>query len=306
MADFSILTAIGLVLRTWPFLLLRVALSGAIVLGYAAWVGGGAGLGAVSGAVLGAPGEGAAYGAAGGFVLASALLIWLRAYLLYLVKGGHIAVLVAAHDGQPLPRGFGQIAYALDVLKARFAEVNVLFVLDGLIRGVLRTICGLITALAGLVGLRPVANVLNAVLYVSTMFVDELILARNIRTGGDPFSGAQDALVLYAQNAVAILRNAVVLTLVMALLAAGLFALVVGPFGALAALFPGPLAYAGVALAGIAALTLVYAVAEPFCIACLLQVFIAVTDGQQPDPEWRGRLEGASARFRDLGARAIR
>ena len=38
-------------------------------------------------------------------------------------------------DGRDVPDGQGQIAYAQAVVKERFAEANVLFVLDQLIKG---------------------------------------------------------------------------------------------------------------------------------------------------------------------------
>jgi hypothetical protein len=43
---------------------------------------------------------------------------------------------------------------------------------------------------------------------------------------------------------------------------------------------------------------------EPFAIACLLQTFFKVTEGQTPDPEWEARLEGVSGKFRKLGEQA--
>ncbi|MEO5620528.1 MAG: hypothetical protein ABIQ85_06370, partial [Cypionkella sp.] len=47
------------------------------------------------------------------------------------------------------------------------------------------------------------------------------------------------------------------------------------------------------------------AVIEPFAIACLLQVFFKVTEGQTPNPEWRRKLETATDKFRQLGEKAL-
>ena len=71
-----------------------------------------------------------------GFGLVSLSLYWLREYILYLVKAGHIAVMVHLIDGADVPGGQSQIAYAQQVVHERFAEANVLFVLDQLIKGV--------------------------------------------------------------------------------------------------------------------------------------------------------------------------
>ena len=47
------------------------------------------------------------------------------------------------------------------------------------------------------------------------------------------------------------------------------------------------------------------ALLEPFALACLLQVYFKVIEGQVPQPEWRGRLALASDRFRKLGEQAL-
>jgi hypothetical protein len=47
------------------------------------------------------------------------------------------------------------------------------------------------------------------------------------------------------------------------------------------------------------------AVIEPFALACMMQAFRNVTAGQEPQPEWRGRLTQISDRFRQLGERAV-
>lgn len=47
------------------------------------------------------------------------------------------------------------------------------------------------------------------------------------------------------------------------------------------------------------------AVIEPFALACMLQVFFKVSEGQDPMPAWKGRLTHASDRFRKLGEQAV-
>ena len=46
------------------------------------------------------------------------------------------------------------------------------------------------------------------------------------------------------------------------------------------------------------------AVIEPFAIACLLQAFFKVTDGQVPNPDWEAKIDKASAKFQTLGDKA--
>ncbi|OYZ89316.1 MAG: hypothetical protein B7X99_19925, partial [Rhizobiales bacterium 17-65-6] len=112
--DFSILRAFAMVLRTWPFLLLRLALSAMVMVSYAFGIGTGAGLGWGIGGLWPPDGEavGALIGAFAGFCSIALVWVWLRVYLVYLLKGGHVAALVAALDGAPLPRGpFSALAF---------------------------------------------------------------------------------------------------------------------------------------------------------------------------------------------------
>ena len=98
------------------------------------------GLGAAFGLLGGAAGGGAFWGGMIGFGIVSAVLYWAREYLLYLVKAGHIAVLVELYDGNDLPAGKSQIDYAQGIVRERFVETSVLFGLDRLIRLVVRAI----------------------------------------------------------------------------------------------------------------------------------------------------------------------
>ena len=83
-----------------------------------------------------------------GFGLVSLALYWMREYILYVVKAGHIAVMVHLIDGRDVPGGQGQIAYARQVVTERFAEANILFVMDQLVKGAIGAITGLIGGIA--------------------------------------------------------------------------------------------------------------------------------------------------------------
>src|SRR5690606_40642685 len=70
-----------------------------------------------------------------GFGVFGAVMYWAREYILYIVKAGHIAVLVKLIDGEPLPDGRSQITYAKSVVTERFAQASLLFALDQLVKG---------------------------------------------------------------------------------------------------------------------------------------------------------------------------
>ncbi len=138
MWDFNIGQALGLLGRTLPFVLLRAAVYFGITLAYILATGAGIGVGWG----VGAFGDdefratAMAWGGIAGFGLTGAVMYWLREYILYIVKAGHVAVLVELIDGKPLPEGRGQIAHATAVVKGRFGQASLLFALDQLVKGV--------------------------------------------------------------------------------------------------------------------------------------------------------------------------
>src|SRR5580698_7406330 len=103
MLDFRTGQILGLLLRTLPFIVLRLAVYIGITLAYVIAVGVGGGIGLLFGKIGGNGGGGTAFGGLIGFAVVSGLLYWAREYLLYMVKAGHVAVLVELLDGRQIP-----------------------------------------------------------------------------------------------------------------------------------------------------------------------------------------------------------
>jgi hypothetical protein len=311
MWDFSFAKSVWAVLRTMPFLLLRLTVYVGIAFGYALAIGFGALVGFGFGHFFAgpdAPLSGAGWGALAGFGLTSVILYLAREYLLYLVKAAHIAVLVEVLDGKPVPDGQAQLGYGIRFVETHFAEASVLFGVDQVIKAVLRVITrtiAFIGAFLPIPGVAPVIRLGNAVIRMSLTYVDEVILAYLIRTRTEnPWQTGQDALILYAQNYKHFLKNAVWLSLFMWGVTLAIFVVLLGPAAALTYALPG---VAGVWTFGIAlifALAVQKALLEPLAIASLMQVFFATVEGQTPDPEWSARLSSLSRHFRELGERA--
>ena len=310
MWSFSILRSLRLVLATWPFVLLRILVLGGLSVAFVAAVASGAGLGWTIGHVGDADFRAGATvwgGVIGG--IGAVVWVWsLREYLLYMIAAGHVAAMVLVLDGRSLPSGRAQIAFATETVKARFGEVHLLFVLDQLVKGAVGAVTGLVGAvglLAWVPGLQPLIRLLGAVLKMSTTFLDEVVLAREIRIASeDPWTTARHGIVLYAQNAKAILWNAVWLTLFRWVMGVMLFVFLLAPVGAVALIVPGPTTAWAVIFTVFFALAAQRAVIDPFLIASTMQVYFARTEGQTPDPEWDAKLAAASAPFRDLVDRA--
>ena len=312
MWDFSFGKSVGMILRTLPFIILRLVVYVGIAIAYIFVVG----IGAFVGFGLGhlwsspdAPMGGAFWGGLIGFGITSVALYLASEYLLYLVKAAHIAVLVEIMDGHAVPADQTQIGYGANFVKSHFAESSILFGVDQIIKAVLRAIFRTVNFFAMFLpipGLQNLLRLAEAVVRMSLTYVDEVILAYLIRTHtANPWQSAQDGLILYAQNYKHFLKNALWLSVFMWLTTILIFALLLGPVGALVWMFPGH--NAGLwafAFALILAIALKKALLEPLAIASLMQVFFKTIEGQTPDPEWSARLSEASGKFRELAQKA--
>lgn len=308
MKDFGVGTTIGLLRRTAPFLVFRFLIYFGITLGYVLVTGIGAGVGYGAGVVFGDAATGGAYGGLAGFGIAGAIMYFLREYLLYMVKAGHIAVLVEVMEGGEIPGGRGQIAHAQAVVKERFAESSVLFGIDQLIKGILKAFNRAFFTLATIIpipGIEGLVKFLNTIIRLSLTYLDEVILAYNIRTRSDnPWASSRSALVLYAQNYKSFFKNALFLAFIIWGLTFAVFLLILAPVTALVALFPGTAGPVTFAIAVVFAWGVKQAVIEPFAMTALMQVFFKVTEGQQPDPEWEQKLDSVSSKFGELKTKA--
>lgn len=310
MWEFSILRAIGLVAATWPFTLLRLLVFLVTTAAFVAATSTGAGIGWGVGHVGDADFRHMAtfWGGVIGFGGASLVLWGFREYFTWMVVAGHVAALAALFDERPMPSGRAQIAAAIEMVKSRFGEVHALFLLDQAIKAAVGSVTRLfdgVAAFTGLPGLEGLVRLAGAVLRMSTTFLDELVLARALLTrSDDAWGNARSSVVLYAQNAGPILKNAVWLTLFRFIGTIVLFVVLIGPAGALVWFAPGAATgWAMLAALGLA-LGLRAAVLDPFCIACLMQAWFARIEGETPDPAWEARLDEASKPFREMGARA--
>lgn len=128
MWDFSVGRALGMMGQTLPFILLRMAVYFGFTAAYILVTGMGAGIGWGVGG-FGDPDFQATttfWGGLIGFGVVGAVMYLLREYILYIVKAGHIAVLVKLIDGEQMPKGNSQISYARDVVTSRFTEASIL------------------------------------------------------------------------------------------------------------------------------------------------------------------------------------
>lgn len=306
MWDFSVGSSVSIIARTWPFLVLRTVVFGTFCAIFVIL--------SASGAIIGhqlgpqhldiSAMQGATYGTIGGMWLAMAVLYYLREYALYLVKAGHIAVMVELLDGRPVPGGFAQIKAGSAVVRANFAEASALFVLDQMIKAALKSMDKFFKTIGKFIPfLAPILAFVQAVLTIAITYIDEMILAHIMRTRpANSWRAAADALVLYAQNGRAMLRNAFWLAIVIIVAEVAVAALVyfVLPVPEIPQLGPDGDVVVRVIAAAATVILLAHLVVEPFAVCTMLQAFNHVSDGQSPDPSTERELENRSDAFVDL------
>lgn len=310
MWDFDLGRAFGAIVKTAPFIVFRLLVYVGIGFAYLIATGVGAGIGYGLTYWADEPGAGAGIGGFIGFAVVAGILYWAREYILYLVKAGHIAVLVEYYDGKALPEGRGQIDHAQAVVKERFKETSVLFAVDQLIKGVLRAVNRMLMGVANAI---PIPNLdslmkfIGKIIDMSLTYVDEIILARAMRIRSDnAWESAKDGVILYAQNYKTMLKNAVFLMLFMYLVAFLIFLVILAPVGALVAILPGKAGgFMVFLLAVIFAWSLKAAILEPLAIAALMEVYFKAIEGQTPNPEWDAKLTAASKKFKEMKDKAL-
>jgi len=311
MWDFEIGKALSLMGRTLPFVVFRMLVYFGIAVAYVVATGVGASVGWGIGMVGDDSFQASAsiWGGLAGFGIVGVIMYWLREYILYLVKAGHIAVLVELLDGKAMPQGRSQISYAQSVVRERFVEASVLFAVDQLVKGVLAAITGLmrgILSILPLPGIEQLAGILCAFLRIAVGLIDEVIFAYAIRTGAtNPWESARSALILYGQNYKPMMKNAAWIALFVYGLSFLVFLVMLAPAMIIVYLIPGAWAAGGVIFALLFAWSVKAALLEPFAIACMLQAYFRTIEGQKPDPAWEARLDEISGKFGTLKEKAL-
>lgn len=232
-----------------------------------------------------------------------------REYILYALKAGHIAVITELAVHGKLPEGKGQIQWGREQVTQAFKEVSVLFVLDRLVVGVIRSIHRMMNVMGSafsiVPGFKGLVNFANLILNFSLTYVDEAILARHFQMKEvNAWRSAQDGLILYAQNWKEILKSAFILGVAALLSYAVLFVLFLIPLLGLGAFYP-HLKFLFVLAAFFFAAATKLALFDPWALTHMIVVYLTVTEGQVPDPSWQGKLHTFSKKFKKIEDKAL-
>ena len=230
-------------------------------------------------------------------------------YLLYLIKAAHIAVLTELITTGTIANGNeGMFHYGKRIVTERFGEVNVMFGLDMLIDGIVGAFNRTLNWIANLLpipGLDSLMGVVNAVLRASTTYIDETIFSYNLaRADENAFRSSRDGLIYYAQNAKEILKTGLWVVVADKVLSFVIWVVMCVPAYVLAGLMPGYASWGTLVFAILFAANVRSAVLRPLFLTMVMVKFHAVVKNQSIDLTWDERLTSASNKFGELTQKA--
>ena len=234
-------------------------------------------------------------------------------YALYLIGAGHVAVLTElVTKGEVASGASGMFAYGKQVVTKRFGQVNLLFALDLLIKGVVHAFNRTLDFVAHLIpipGLQSVVSIANAIVRAATTYIDETIFSYNLARGDEnAWRSSKDALIYYGQNAKEILKTAVWVVVIDKALTAAVWAVMLAPAFLLLAILPSAWAPGGFItaflIAALFASNVRQAFLKPIFLVMVMTKFHAVVQNQPINAEWDARLTGMSGKFREIKDKA--
>lgn len=235
-------------------------------------------------------------------------------YTLYLIQAGHIAVLTELiTKGQVENGATGMFDYGRRVVTERFGQVNLLFALHLLVRGVVgafnRTL-DWVSQLLPIPGLSSVVGIVNAIVRAATTYIDETIFSYNLARGDEnPWRSSKDGVIYYCQNSLEILKTAAWVVVLDKVLTVLLWAVMLVPAGLLMFVLPVALKPGGMILGFVVAALLASNVRQAFLrpvfLVMVMTKFHLAVRNQAINTEWDERLSSVSAKFREIKEKAL-
>jgi len=306
--DSGLATAISLMQRSLPYALMRfgiqLAYSVAAIVWLVVMIGGAAWTSLHIANVFGIVWF-VIWAAGGGWIWATLLR-----YLLHLVECGHVAVLTELVTRGSVGNGNeSMFEYGKRIVTERFGEVNALFAVNMLVRGVVNTVNGAIEGLTSFIpipGLDSVARIISAITRAATRYIDKVIFSYNLaRDDQNPWGGARDGLVYYAQNAKPILKQAVWIVILDYILGAMVWVVMLAPAVVVTMLLPQSVrefgAIVSIVIAVLFALAARGAFLKPLFLIMIMVRFHGLVEQQEINQKWVDWLDRLSDKFRELG-----
>ena len=231
-------------------------------------------------------------------------------YALYLIKCGHIAVLTELVTRGQIGNGSeGLFAYGKRVVQQRFVQVNVLFAMDQLVDGVVRSFNRTLDWVGNLLpipGMEGLMKIVKAILYSASTYLDETIFSYILARGEtNPWRGGQDGLVYYCQNAKPVLKTAIWVVVLDKVLTVVLWGLMLLPALLVTHLIGGAAGGWALVIAILFAANARSAFLEPLFLIMVMTTFHVAAENQPINAEWDARLTSLSAKFKQIKDKAL-
>lgn len=309
--DSGVAAAIGLLMRSLPYAVMRFAVLLAFSVAAIVWA-----VITVGGSVWAAAHIAGAFGFAW-FVSCAIVAGWfwtaILRYLLHLIECGHVAVLTDLIVHGKVGNGSeSMFDYGKRIVTEKFGQVNALFAMNLLVRGVVNSVHATIEGIGHMLpipGIESIGKLITAILSAATRYMDKVIFSYNLACGEtNPWRSAQDGLVYYAQNAKPILKQAVWIVVLEHVLSVLLWLALLVPAAALTALLPHAVReWGGIMTVGMAVLIALAArgaFLKPMFLVMIIVRFHDLIEHEPINREWVERLNQVSTTFRDLGQKA--
>src|SRR5690625_2529181 len=244
------------------------------------------------------------------------ILRFFERYVLYMVKMGHIAVIVELLRTGEIPKGKGMIAHGKDTVVQNFGAANVAFVIDKMVYAAVKQIQRWIMRVGNFFSFVPgaqrIIGIINAIMSVSLNYVDEAIMSyiflqKSKQADETVWKSASDGVVLYAQSWKGILKTATGAVIFIYLFNIAMFVVFVLPLLFVSNLiasgnegigfFLGMIAFAG---AGVLTTMLKRGFIDPIVMIAMIRTYQVGIEGQEPKIDLQQKLLGVSNRFKRL------
>lgn len=293
--------AVTLCLQTMPYILARLAILGGFTIVSLIWIGSTFTLATLF----------AEYGGGMAFLFGIAApaggYMWLKKYVLYILKAGHIAVITRLVTHGSLEENNNQIEYGKKIVTDNFAEVNMMFALDAIVGGVAKSFTrtvGFVTSFIPIPGISNLVDVLEKIVERATTYIDECIFSYNLARGDEnKWRSSKDALVYYGQNWKPVLKTAVWSLVIEYGITFALFIVFMIPCALIKWMIPALGSFAFI-FALIFALNIKAAFVHPIMLTMVMLTFHKEAKDQEINPEVDKTLSKVSDKFQDLTQKA--
>jgi hypothetical protein len=234
-------------------------------------------------------------------------------YIVHLLTCGHVAVLTELITTGRIGNGSeSMLVYGKRIVLAKFGQVNALFGLNLLVRGVVdsfhRTL-DWIDQIVPIPGLESINSLLTMILRAATRYLDKVILSYNLaRADTDPWIGARQGLVYYAQNAKPILITSLWIVVQERVLTFVVWLLMLAPAAMITVALPPVMRETGGVVTIVVAVMLAYAFRaafiKPLFLIRMMVRYHGLIENQPINQEWDANLSSISSQFSTLGTSA--